>query len=293
MTRIALLSNARSGSSDEGGLAAIEETLKTLGSVTSVAPESLEEFGPAVRLAAEGCDLLVVAGGDGTFNRALNELEGHLGRIVLGLIPMGTGNDLARTLGLPPDPADAARALVSGEERSLDVSRAAGPGISRLFANACMGGFPIEVNEAIGDDLKKRLGPFAFWVGGARAAADITRYEVTLGDSVLAECVACGVGNGRTCGGGIEVWPEADPADGVLDGCGLAAEGLTDALKLAARVKSGEHVDLPGVLTIRGPKIEIVSDPQMEFNVDGELVGLKTPATFEVVGRMKMRVPAS
>ena len=291
MTRVALLSNARSGSSDDGVVAAIEEILKALGSVASVAPESLDEFGPAVQRAAEACDLLVVAGGDGTFNRALNELEDDLDQIVLGLIPMGTGNDLARTLGLPPDPADAARALLSGEERPLDVSRASGPGISRLFANACMGGFPIEVNEAIGDDLKKRLGPFAFWVGGARAAADITRYEVTLGDSVLTDCVACGVGNGRTCGGGIEVWPDADPSDGVLDGCGLAAEDLSDALKLAAKVKSGDHVDLPGVQTIRGPKIEIASEPQMEFNVDGELAGLKTPATFEVVSRMKIRVP--
>jgi diacylglycerol kinase family enzyme len=206
---------------------------------------------------------------------------------------MGTGNDLARTLDLPQDPAEAARGLVDARERELDVSRASGPGVDRLFVNACMGGFPVDVNEAIEEgDMKRRLGPLAFWVGGAKALTDMTRFTAEVNDLAVENCVAVGVGNGRTCGGGIEVWPQADPADGLLDACALPVNAPAGAVKLAAKVRDGQHLDLEGVTTTRGSRIEIGASEDIEFNVDGELVGLKAPAVFEVIGSLTMRVPA-
>jgi diacylglycerol kinase (ATP) len=255
-----------------------------------VAPKTLETFASEVSEAARQAALVVVAGGDGTFNLAVNALSNRLDDLVLGLVPMGTGNDLARTLRIPRDPRVAARAVVEGAERAVDLCRARGGDVDRLFVNACMGGFPVEVNEAIDSDLKSKLGPFAFWVGGVRALKDITRYTVEMNDLRLEDVVAVGVGNGRTCGGGVEVWPGADPTDGRLEGCALSAAGVAQALELAAKVKGGRHTDRAGVETCSAARIEISGEPEIEFNLDGELVGLETPATFEVANKFTMRL---
>jgi len=231
---------------------------------------------------------VVVAGGDGTMNRVVNALEARLDNVVFGLVPMGTGNDLARTLELPLEPVDAAKRVALGGVRAIDYGRATGGGVSRLFANACIGGFPVAVNEAIDEDSKRQLGPTAFWLGGAKAAAELERSTVRINGIEVADCVAAGVGNGKTAGGGIELWPSAAPDDGALNGCALPARNHAAALKLAALVKGGGHERLEGVVTEVGPTIHIDSDPPIEINVDGELVGLTTPATFEVAGRLRV-----
>lgn len=287
--RVALVVNPSSGSSDPEVLERVEDTLGALGEVSIVAPATIDEFDGMVADAARRSDLTVVAGGDGTMNRTVNAVAQHLQDVVLGLVPMGTGNDLARTLELPPDPLGAARALVAGGVRELDVGRASGTGAERIFLNACIGGFPIEVNEAIDDDLKRRLGPGAFWVGGAKAAAELTRTTVRMDGVELPDCVAAGVGNGKTCGGGIAIWPSAVPDDGLLDGCALAASGHAAGLRLATKIKGGAHEELDSVRTRRAPCIRIESEPAIEINVDGELVGLTTPATFELAGRVGVR----
>jgi diacylglycerol kinase (ATP) len=130
-----------------------------------------------------------------------------------------------------------------------------------------MGGLPVEVE----------------------AASDMTRYRVSIGGVEHADCIAAGVGNGQTCGGGVRVWPQADPSDGILDACALRTEGIADTIKLAATVRLGRHVRLAEVETTRGDHIEIASEPSMEFNLDGELVGLRTPVRFELAGSIKIR----
>ncbi|MDQ3953367.1 MAG: YegS/Rv2252/BmrU family lipid kinase, partial [Actinomycetota bacterium] len=238
--------------------------------------------------AARDAEVVVVAGGDGTLNHAVNALADRLDEVRFALVPLGTGNDFARTLGVPDDPAEAARLVAGGGIRSFDLGRASGGGVSRLFVNACMGGFPVHVDEAIDEETKRVLGPLAFWVGGAKAATGLRRSTIRIDGIEVPDCVAAGVGNGRTCGGGIAVWPDADPADGSLDGCALGAPNAAAAIRLLLKVRAGEHAGLDGVGTVRGPRIEIDADPPIELNVDGELVGLTTPATFEIAGRLSM-----
>jgi YegS/Rv2252/BmrU family lipid kinase len=264
-------------------------TLDALGEVRLCQPQSLEDFDREVRDAASSAEMVIVAGGDGTMNCTVNALEDRLDELVLALVPMGTGNDLARTLELPLDAEDAARTVVEGSIRSIDYARASGQGVRRLFTNACMAGFPVAVNEAITVGTKRRLGPVAFWLGGARAAAELERSAVHLNGLEVADCVAAGVGNGKTCGGGIPMWPDAAPDDGVLNACALGAPNHARALQLAARVKSGSHEKLEGVATELASRITMEADPPMEINVDGELVGLTTPATFEIAGRLRVR----
>ena len=288
-----LIANPKSGGSDAENLDNAARILAKREPVERVEPRSVEDFDDEVRAAASGQGIVVVAGGDGTFNRTVNALIDRRDDIVLGLIPMGTGNDLARTLRIADDPIEAAHALVAAEVSSIDVSHASGAGAERYFANACMGGFPVSVNEAIDDDTKKKLGPVAFIWGGVKALGDLERWSVTMDGTNVADCLAAGVGNGRTCGGGIEVWPDADPDDGKLDAYALPASNALETLKLGAKVRSGDHVKLDKVTSVRSSHIRVEAAPAMEFNVDGELVGLRTPVTFEVVGKLWMLRPGS
>lgn len=289
--RSLIISNAASGASQRDEVDEVVRVFGEHGDVTHLEPPSLDTFDEDVRRAARGKDLVVVAGGDGTVNCALNALEEEISGLSLAVLPMGTGNDFARTLGLPQDPLAAARAVASGDDAAFDYGRATGGATRRLFLNACMGGFPVAVNKAIDEDTKKRLGAIAFWVGGAKAVVDLPSFNVKLDGLELPECVAVGVGNGRTAGGGIAVFPDASPQDARLDCCAMQVSGLRDGVELATKVRSGDHVPLDNVHIVKGTRIEISSDPDLEFNVDGDLVGLKTPATFEIAGTLNIRVP--
>ena len=287
--RIALVANPASGSADEARHGTIVEILRSHGDLDVIQPDSPEET--TRQLAASDAGLVVVSGGDGTLNLAVNALRERIGEVTLGLVPSGTGNDLARTLDIPEDASQAGLIAITGESIEIDIWRARSANVDRIFINACMGGFPVAVNKAITADLKRWLGPAAFWVGGTKALKDVQRYEVSINGEAFSDCLAVGVGNGRTSGGGVEVWPAADPSDGSLEVCALGAAGVTEAVKLATQVKSGEHVDLPDVHSRSGSRVEITAEPQLELNVDGELVGFKTPVTFEHFTKTRFKVP--
>lgn len=289
--RSLIVSNAASGGSKRDQVDAIGRVFAGHGETTHLQPPSLESFDEDVRRAAQDKDLVVVAGGDGTLNCAVNALQEDLSDLSFAVVPLGTGNDFVRTLGLPYDPLAAAEAVARGEDASFDYGRASSGLVARLFVNACMGGFPVSVNRAIDEDTKRRLGPLAFWVGGAKAALDLNRFDVRIDDVEVEDSVAVGIGNGRTAGGGIAVFPDASAQDGTLDCNVMQVTTVREGIELAAKVRSGEHVPLENVYAIRGRRIEVVAEPDLEFNVDGDLFGLKTPATFEIVGTLRVRVP--
>ena len=284
---VAVVLNPGSGRAHEELQAQVVDSLGGLGEVHRIEPSSNEAFAEDVRAGTEGADIVVAAGGDGTLNLTINALESHLSEFVFAVVPLGTGNDFARTLGLPSDPLAAAASLTASAVREVDVGVASGARVRRLFINACLGGFPVDANKAIDGGLKQKLGPLAFAVGGAKALGDLDESTVVVNDQRISECIALGVGNGRTAGGGMEMWPSASPDDGVLDVCALSAGSIPAALLLAGKVTSGNHESAPGVEMIRGREFVVEADPPMEFNVDGELVGLHTPARFEIFGRTR------
>ncbi|MDQ3767401.1 MAG: YegS/Rv2252/BmrU family lipid kinase [Actinomycetota bacterium] len=290
--KILLIANPSSGGSEADTVASIEGILTDSGDVRRLAP-SLEGFDLEVTQAARDREVVVVAGGDGTFSRVVNALETRLDELVFALVPTGTGNDLARTLHLPEDPSEAARIATGGTERSIDVGRATGAGVQGLFVNACLGGFPVAMNQAVDQDMKSRLGPLAFWVSGAKVAANLPRSTVTLNGAEVTDCVAVGVGNGKTSGGGVRLWPQAAIDDGIFDACALPAADAAAAARLALKVKGGTHAELDDVEVTTGPRIEVDSDPPIEMNVDGELIGITTPVTFELAGRATIKVPTA
>jgi YegS/Rv2252/BmrU family lipid kinase len=217
----------------------------------------------AAELAAE-VDVLLVFGGDGTVHEVANGLPlGGDGPLV-GLLPAGTGNDLARAIGMPPDPVAAADELSGARPRSLDLLDA-GP---RRAANGINAGFAAAATEALSRRTKKLLGPAAYLVGGVRAGIDPptwpARVEVD-GRVVDGEALAVVVGNGGSFGGGRWLLPDADVGDGLLDV--LVVPAAVSKAKLARHLAKDRR--LPGDLPrLRGPSATVVTD--MPCRLDGE-----------------------
>jgi diacylglycerol kinase (ATP) len=290
IVRILIVLNAGSGSSGDAPPGRLADALRPLGDVLVCWPGD-DDFGEELRRAADGADLVVAAGGDGTVSRTVDALGDRLDATAFAVIPLGTGNDFARTLGMPEDALDAAAAVAKGSEQRIDVWRATGSGGGRLFVNACVGGFPVEVDARVGDTEKRVLGPAAYLTAGLRVAAGMDRFDARIEGREVAACLAVGVGNGRTVGGGIPLFPHADPSDGRLEACAVSATGVLDTARLGLAVRRGEHGARDGVLGVSAERIRIETDPPIELNVDGDLVGLRTPIEFRPAGAARFVVP--
>ena len=238
----------------------------------------------AAELAAE-VDVLVVFGGDGTVHEVANGLPlGGDGPLV-ALLPAGTGNDLARALGMPPDPVAAAGELADARPRTLDLLDC-GP---RRAANGVNAGFAAAATDTLPRALKKVLGPAAYVVGGVRAGINPptwpARVEVD-GKVVEGEALAVVVGNGGSFGGGRWLIPDADVGDGLLDV--LVVPAAVSKSRLARHLARDNR--LPGDLPrLRGPSATVVTD--MPCRLDGEPA--PTPGSVAVMpSAWKVLAPA-
>ena len=227
----------------------------------------------AAELAAE-VDVLMVFGGDGTVHEVANGLPVPAGPVV-ALLPGGTGNDLARAIGIPPDPVAAATELAGARPRSLDLLDC-GP---RRAANGVNAGFAAAATEVLSPRVKRLLGPAAYLAGGVRAGVNPptwpARVEVD-GRVVEGEALAVVVGNGGSFGGGRWLIPEADVGDGLLDVLVVPAD--TSKAELARHLARDNR--LPGDLPrLRGPSATVVTD--MPCRLDGEPA--PTPGSVTVI----------
>lgn len=241
----------------------------------------------ARRLAADGVGRLVVAGGDGTVHEALNGLEGAMDRVEIAVLPMGTGNDLARSLGVPMGLKEAATLAREGPVRAIDVVRLSA-GEERYFVNAAVGGFGGIISRKLTPERKRRWGRYAYRIQAMWELPRLRRYqvEVRLDDGGAGEgdsyCVV--LANGGTVGGGIPVAPEALLDDGEVDVFLFPTPGGLATGRLLLAVLQGTHGRDPDVWTRRARSGTISSTPAMRFDVDGELVGSE-PVRFEVLPR--------
>jgi YegS/Rv2252/BmrU family lipid kinase len=227
------------------------------------------EPGDAESLAAElagQVDVLLVFGGDGTVHEVANGLPlcGPRDGPLVALLPGGTGNDLARALGLPPDPVAAARELTDARPRTLDMLDCG----ARRAANGINAGFAAAATEVLSRRVKRMLGPAAYVVGGVRVGLKPptwpARVEVD-GRVVEGEALAVVVGNGGSFGGGRWLLPDADLGDGLLDV--LVVPAAASKAKLARHLAMDRR--LPGDLPrLRGPAATVVTD--MPCRLDGE-----------------------
>lgn len=311
---IAHATRAREGQSHEGsslkytvvlnsrsGTAASEDEVRAafraFGAECEIVPLSST---PNSRLdeVARRCDVLVAAGGDGTANTAAHVLVRSGSGAQLGLLPLGTANDLARSLDIPADLSESVEVLVTGQAAPLDVARV---DEDRVMVNQANGGFGGTVAQELEEETKSRWGPLGYWRASVDVVQELPEYDVELvldGERLSARALNMTVANGRYSGGGVPLAPEAEYADGLLDIVIVEGRGALGLLPLLPRVLVGRHLDAGGVIYRRAREVEFFSRPPMPFSVDGELSEehprmpeVQMPRKFEVLpGRLRVRV---
>jgi diacylglycerol kinase (ATP) len=251
----------------------------------TVHPRVTFEAGDAHRFAwksAEyGADLVVACGGDGTINEVVNGLYDWIGereddgkKVVLprlGIVPLGTGNDLAGGMGIRGgDPAGALLDAVSGEPYPVDVARVNG----RYFLNVSTGGIGAEATDEASGDLKRALGPIAYLITGVKKFVHLeaSRARFTAGGEVVYDdgFLLFAVGNAWRTGGGNWVTSEADPADRLLDLCIVQEMTHVELVRIAPQIRAGRHVHDPKVTYLKVRELTVEADEEMTVNADGE-----------------------
>lgn len=283
--RIALLLNPASG----GGKGAksipiAARRLRERGiTVTEVAGGSAEESLKLAHTAIrEGADALVACGGDGTLHLALQAVAGT--DTPLGLIPVGTGDDNARTLQIPRnDPAAAADVIADGRTRQIDCGHLeVADGTSRYFLGIMSIGFDSEVNERA-NDMTWPHGQARYLVATVAELRTFkpVPFSMTLdGKSEDQTAMLVAIGNGISYGGGMKICPDSVLDDGLLDMTVLGAVSKLKFLRSFPGVFKGTHVEDSSVLQYRFKEAEIDAAGQIAY-ADGERIG-PVPARVSV-----------
>jgi diacylglycerol kinase (ATP) len=256
-------------------------------------------FGEATRLAREaaqsGCQMVVAVGGDGTVNEVLNGLfENGVpldGRTVLGIVPLGSGCDLARTLGITAETSPVLRPPGSHSIRTIDVGKVEftnlqGQRQTRLFINiADLGAGGLVVEKA--NKAPRILGRRPNYVWGILTAALVyraRRINLSIDGSPPVELATRNaiVANGRYFGCGFMAAPDAKMDDGLFDIVNIGDFGPLEALWNVPKLRNGTHLGLAKVSHYRGRRVDVTSDENVLLEMDGDLVGT-LPVTCEVI----------
>ena len=266
---------------------------------TLVAGGSAAESTRLLRLALDaGADAVLVAGGDGTVNLAAQELAGT--GVPLGIVPIGTGNDVARSLGLRENDAiGAADAVAGGVTRTVDLARLRrADGSSRLYATVMASGFDSRVNDRA-NRMRWPRGHARYDIAilieflRLRTVAFEVEWETEDGkiQSIAEDLIMATVGNGRTYGGGIPICPDADMSDGLLDITLVRPVSRPRLLRLLPRVYRGTHTDLAEVITARARRVRITA-PATTAYADGDAMGALPLEVDAVAGALLVFTPS-
>ena len=228
-----------------------------------------------------GAPLVVVGGGDGTLSNIVGAFVGT--RSVLGVLPLGTGNEFARDLTIPTDVSGACDVIVYGQVTAVDL----GVVNDNYFINVATVGLTTLIAQELTSEAKKRFGKFVYVFAIIRALARSHAFQVTLNteeESQTFQTLQVVIGNGRFHAGPFPLAPDASITDGKLVVYALAGTSRWNLLRYALNLPGGHHVELPNVpaVTTSGGRLETL--PLQRVTVDGEICQ-RTPLVFGVAPR--------
>lgn len=286
--RVLLVANPKSRNGGDGLDPAVHVMREAGLAVREVTANGPTAIGEVIATQATDADAIVVAGGDGTLNAASRAVI-EAGK-PLGVLPTGTANDLARTLGLPLDLAGAAAVIVAGETRPIDLGEVNG----HPFFNVASIGISAKLADTLSGVAKKRWGRLSYPIALLRTLIDARPFHATIvrdGETNRIRTLQVAVGNGRHYGGGMVVEENAAIDDGVLDLYSLEFDRVWKLVLLAGSFAKGRHGLWREVRTARGTQFEIRTRRPRPINTDGELVTL-TPSVFRVLpGAIRVYAP--
>jgi len=248
--------------------------------------ERPEDLASTVRQALdEETSRLVIGGGDGSVNLAVNTLDEAGVDREIAIVPLGTGNDLARALDVPlDDPIAAFELAVAGACRKVDAIRIDNDS-SDMFVNACSAGFAGRVCATIDDATKQRWGAFAYWMRSLTMLGDLPRFDVKIeldDESFEAPMHGLVVANGRYVGGGFPIAPGAVLDDGLLNLTVIPVVQALDLLGAGMEMMREETPRSEALIIRRSRRLRISSEPPLPFSMDGEQ-DERSMTAFEVV----------
>lgn len=229
---------------------------------------------------------IVAGGGDGTINGVLNGIAPVLPEAEFGILPLGTGNDLAASLGVRVPPLEAVRILERWDVRPLDIIRVRCEGADRLILNGSAGGFVQNVGAATDQGAKRGiLGSLSYMLTAVMSVTELAPYRLkvrTDRSEQEVEAIATIVSNGRTLGGGVPVNPDGLMDDGLLEMIVIPEMPLADLALLGVTIVNGRHRESDVLVQLRGSWVELTSTPPLPVNADGEAIGF-SPVRYEVL----------
>jgi diacylglycerol kinase (ATP) len=290
---VLLISNYAAGSADEVRL---ESALAVLRAATDVEVAHTTNPGELDGvLHRRGGRQIVVAGGDGSLHAVVAALHRRheLAGAVVGLVPLGTGNDFARGAGVPLEPEAAARLLLEGAPRRVDL-------IVDCLGEVVVNNVHVGVGAQASRDAKpwkKVLGRFAYVLGTVKAAVKppFLRLRVEVDDHVVADfahpILMVAIGNGPRVGGGARITPHADPTDGKMDVMVSFSTSLPAKIGYLLRFRRGTHQERDDVVYLRAESVSL-SGQGFYCSADGELYGPERNRTWHIEpGAFSMRLP--
>lgn len=269
MTSVAVIAHV--GKSFGGGLVELRRVLTDAGVAEPIWHEvakSKQVPDLARAVIKQGADLIFVWGGDGTVQKCVDAVAGE--NVAIAVLPAGTGNLLARNLGIPQDVHDAVQIGLHGDRRVIDTGTVNGEHFS-IMAGA---GLDAMTMKDADNGLKDRIGRAAYiWTGARNLRSQPVSCRVDVeGRRFFKGKVTCVlVGNLSEVMGGIEVFADTQPDDGVLEFGVVNAQSRTQWLRTIGRVVAGRAERSPFVVTTRGTRMKVTFDRAIPYEVDGSV----------------------
>jgi len=242
----------------------------------------------AGRAAEDGVERVVVAGGDGTINAAINGLMRAGGGPELAILPCGTANDFANCVGLDVSGGweQATHEALEMASRACDVVRVESDDRdTRYFLNVSTGGVGGRVSDRVSPEHKQRFGSLAYWVTGTMELAGIEPYKAEIdidGESIEADVFQLAVANGRTMGGGFPVSPGALLDDGRVDVVVAPEQTFLNIIGTMTAMSFGRHESSQHLMVHQAERVRICATPPMSWSMDGELFEPGSCVSMEV-----------
>jgi diacylglycerol kinase (ATP) len=264
----------------------VRRELEALPHVTICSPGGRDAaVAETVRAAEDGAELIIAAGGDGSVNSVVEGLLQANAGPLLGILPLGSGNDLARTLKLPLAPLDALRALDSAVATRMDVMCVSSSGGQRTCVNMVTGGNTGRYLQHMTDELKERWGPYCYLRGVIDVLRNLEPFRIDVicddGPPEGFDALNVFVANGRFSGGGMAISPEAQLDDGQVDLVIIRDGDAGEIASLATEYVVADYLQHELVAFRRARRIELISEPALPLTADGDEIGTP-PLTISV-----------